>query len=134
MSQFDIRRREFTYSPANRASNETPSTTLALKKGDRLVFGSVVKKVLSTTANTIAIRVTSGGGGSAGGIIAAFDTSSGTAGDVLNCTGTDMTAGDGFLMTGDGSIEFDYVAVGGGGSVTPVIRFQIGQVTHEAIS
>ena len=133
MAEFAIRRREYTYSPASRAANETP-TVIALKKGDRVFFGSIVQKAISSTANTIAIRVNSAGGGNANGILSAYDTSTGSNGTLVNCNGSDLINSMGFLLTADGGIEFDYVAVGGGGTVTPVVRFTLGYIPHEATS
>src|SRR5258708_3969349 len=96
-------------------------------------MGAVQKRVLSSTANTIAIRVSSAAGGQAGGLIAAFDTSAGAAGDLLDMAGADLTNAGGFLCTANGTIQASYVAVGGGGTTVPQVMIEVAVVAHEQL-
>jgi hypothetical protein len=126
MPQVYHRRRSKIYSPADRTVSETVEL-FPVHKGDRVCFGDFTKSVLSSTANTIAVQLHSG---AAGGIMAATDTSTGAAGDIVNMGGTALADG-GLLVTADGYLEVAYVAVAGGGTTTPQVRFNIFIVEEE---
>lgn len=126
MAQAYLRRHSKIYSPADKTQGETVNM-FNVYKGDRIVFGDMAKRVLSSTANTIAVALH---GGNAGGIMAAKDTSAGSVGDLVNAGGSDLANG-GLLVTADGNIDIVYAPVGGGGTTAPVVRITIYVVEKE---
>jgi hypothetical protein len=124
MAQVYHRVRAMDFTPADRTATAT-TNLIAVKKGMRIIAVSIEKKVLSTTADTVSLRVASAGGGASAGLLGATDLSTGAVKDIVSGAGADLATSGGFLVTADSTLDAVYTAVGGGGTVTPTVRVGI---------
>lgn len=113
-SVFDVIR--FDYSPASRAANETVAR-VPVFAGDIVLVAYSIPVVASTTANTVSLGHT----GSVDRFTAARATDGGTAGTPVD----GQTAAFPRVILVDQNLNVDYIAVGGGGTVTPIERFVV---------
>lgn len=115
----NIRKHEVIYQPAAVGSAETV-TIKSLKKGDRLLAVHMIKQVLAagSTTSTISAGIT----GTLAGFIAATDTETGAAGDLVNGTGALLIPG-GYLATADIDLKADYIIGATPGATNPRVKF-----------
>lgn len=133
MPHINIRLKSMQLTGPSLSATTTTTTPIALKKGERVVFGSVQKRVLSDQAITVSIAATFAGGAAAG-FLGATDTSAGAAGDLVDMKGADMTgAGAGFLATADGAIKATW-NVPTTATILPVVHVVLGVAQHEHTS
>lgn len=129
MAQFPITKKTFLFAPATNAA--TTVNALPVKKGTRILFGSVNPLILGIGGDTVAIRVAAGGGGNANGLLTATDSATWTVNTPVNLAGSDMDRA-GLLVTADSTI--DIVTAGAANSTQMKFRLTVGLILHETIS
>ena len=102
------------YSPADRAVSET-TPIYPVYIGDVVMQAFFILLIKSSTANTISLGHT----GSVARFIAATDSSAGTVGDVID---GQVAVFPRAILTNQ-NLDADYIAVGGGGTTVPKVRF-----------
>lgn len=124
MPQVYLRTRSFTFVPVSRAATETKNL-MAVKKGMRIVAVAMENKILTSTADTLSLRVASAGGGASAGLQAAMDLSTTAVAAIVGGVGADLATSGGFLVTADSTLDAVYTAVGGGGTIDANVRIGI---------
>ena len=125
MAQFQIRRKQVACTPTAVAGAQTWS--IAIKKGERLHFGSMQRAVAAagSTTSTFDVRVSAAAGGQPAGVLAATDTE-GAVGSIVDGVGADLANAGGFLATADGTIDVTYTPGATPGATVPSARFTFG--------
>ncbi|MDE2096666.1 MAG: hypothetical protein KGL39_05410 [Patescibacteria group bacterium] len=132
MARQYVEERRFNYSPAAVGTGETHHL-LTIKKGDRILWGDVLVRVSAAagSSTTIALQLSSGAGGAAGGLLAATSTIQ-TAGAIITLNGSDLAASGGIIATADGTLDAVY-AVTTAGATDPVWEITVAIVRREQI-
>ena len=104
------------YSPVARATSEL-AAVIPVQAGDIILNAYFIPIVLSTTGNTVTLGHT----GDVARFTASYDTSGGTAGTPQ---AGQVAAFPRVILVAE-NLNVDYVAVGGGGTATPKVRFKV---------
>ena len=111
---FDVVKVDFA--PADRTANELLAV-IPVYTGDIILGAYHIPVVLSSTSNTVSLGHT--------GDVARFTASYDTSGGTVNTPIDGQTAAMPRTILADQNLNVDYVAVGGGGTTVPRVRFVV---------